>query len=145
MNTNNSNDISDTGEIGDTKGDTKGDIEEMEIKMNVEEVGQENNGDTHTDETITGENHIIEEAGKNPTPDSHETRKNILESSASCQVAIVDDHPALWDGVALLLERERRGRIVIRARDGAELFRHQDLAGIELVILDLVHAGYGRF
>ncbi len=60
-----------------------------------------------------------------------ETRK------ATYNIVLVDDHPILWDGLKLMLERNPRLRVVGTHRDGTALLRASELKQCDMVILDI--------
>ena len=55
----------------------------------------------------------------------------------SCNLAIADDHPIVWDGITLLLENSGAARVLVRAQNGAELLKSPQLKKCDILILDI--------
>jgi DNA-binding NarL/FixJ family response regulator len=53
------------------------------------------------------------------------------------RIAVVDDHPVIWDGLTLMLEAERNMRLHLKVKDGADLFFDPRLKECDIVILDI--------
>ncbi len=64
--------------------------------------------------------------------------EGMAEPPEQLRMAVVDDHPVMRDGVALLVERWRPGTVVLQAADGVDYEQRVAAAGhIHLAVVDL--------
>ena len=60
-----------------------------------------------------------------------EEKKNIYN------IVLIDDHPVLWEGVTLLLEQDKRLKVIAAAADGTEIIRTAAIKQCDIMILDI--------